>query len=197
MYELQAHQGAAILKWTSCCSCDHFRGDNPGPEGESHQCHRNPVWRGLFRSRVVGRGALPTLHQPYLPGILCKPCPPPVTTLLLCLATSILSLTWILPFPSCCFFFPPRITPNVKRSWLSGGRSSSGEYHCQEIKLQICAILSSKMGRWVRLDCGWWSGAKTLTSDSWGKIPPLPPTCCVTLDKLLKLSVLYFFHLFK
>ena len=104
---LQAHQGAAILNWTSCCSCDHSRGDNPGPEGESHQCHRNPVWRGLFRGRVIGWGALPALHQPYLPGILCKPCPPPLTTLPLCLATSILSLTWILPFPSCCFFFSP------------------------------------------------------------------------------------------
>lgn len=59
---------------------DHGRGDDPGPESESHQCHRDAVRRGLLGGGVLWRGALPPLHQPHFPGVLCEPHTPARTS---------------------------------------------------------------------------------------------------------------------
>lgn len=82
------------------------RGDNAGPERESHQSHRNLVWPGLLVAVSWG-----------LEGTGASSALPPWNTL---------------------------ISPNVKWSWLSKESFFLGEYHCSEVKLQICAILSLK-----------------------------------------------------
>lgn len=47
------------------------RRDTWGLEGESHQCHRKPLWCGLdFCDRVLCWRALPSACQPHLPGVV-------------------------------------------------------------------------------------------------------------------------------
>ena len=45
-----------------------LRRDHPGPEGEPEMGHRLPDRRGLLCGRVLGRRALPALHQPHIAG---------------------------------------------------------------------------------------------------------------------------------